>query len=161
MSNYYGLGDIEINMNDVERICFEWDDIIKKYPDACEDFLYKEAKKLRKEIAANMRKTLNTDTNSKYSLGKASNYRIKKYDGIGARDAFVTISAESPHFHLIENGHDLVGHGKKSFKGKKKDWSGKDLGFVPGYKVLAETSSTFKRRMWRDVDALLDELFPD
>ena len=95
----------------------------QKYPDKAGDFLRKQAMETRKGIAKEARAAVDVDTSNKYSLGKAGNYNVSQVMGYGAGQ-YVELSAKSPHFHLIEHGHQLVSH------------SGKPIGWVPGYKIM-------------------------
>lgn len=115
------MGAVEVH--GMDELIESVDALIKKYPDKTGDFLRKQAFETRKGIAKEARGAVNVNTSDKHSIGRAGNYRVSQVKGIGA-DQYVELSAKSPHFHLIEHGHELVSH------------SGKPLGWVPGYQIL-------------------------
>ena len=91
-------------------------ELTKKYPDRAGELLKEDAKQLRKKIATEFKQKTNT-SNSRKSLGRAGSYKISPVLGLGTKQ-YVEISAKSPHFHLVEHGHELVnGNGEKVGKG--------------------------------------------
>lgn len=126
--------------------------IARKFPDRAGEELQKEAKELRKDVVAMVKN--DTDEHltkdgekTKRSLTKASSYEISPVQGFNERQ-FVDISAKSPHFHLLENGHLLVSH------------KGRVIGFVPGYHFMdrarKECSKKLPERMEKMVNHLLE-----
>jgi len=85
------------------------------------------------EILQTLGKTLKTSSKDKTPVGKGKKYHLKdkyklskiNYEKDGTN---ITLTNTSPHFHLIEKGHNIV-----SGKG------GSVIGFVPG-KHMVETS---------------------
>ena len=112
-----------IEIHGMDELIDSVNTLIRKYPDRSGDFLRKQAMETRKGIAAEARSAVNVNTSNKASLGKATNYKVSQVKGIGA-DQYVELTAKSPHFHLIEHGHEQVTPG------------GRHVGYVQGYKIL-------------------------
>lgn len=111
----------------MDELIESFDALIQKYPDRMGDFLRDQAMETRKGVAKEAKAAVDVDMSERYSLGKPGNYAVSQIKGYGSQQ-YVEISAKSPHFHLVENGHELVSH------------RGRSIGWVPGYKIMdAET----------------------
>lgn len=114
-------------------------------PDDTYEFMAKEAKTFRKNVAQGFRDAVDTK-NTRKSLGKTSNYK-QTLQFVPSGGVLAEISATSPQFHLIERGHELVTH------------NGNHIGFVPGYLVMDEEAkkfdSTFQDDSRKFVDSVL------
>ena len=134
-----------IELNGMDELIESVDALIQKYPDKAGEFLRKEAMDARKGIANEARSAVNVNTSNKHSLGKPSNYRVSQVMGTGSEQT-VELSAKSPHFHLIEHGHELLSH------------SGKHIGWVPGYKILDAEAKRRELSMPQDFETMAEQV---
>lgn len=121
------------------------DDLLKvanMLPDYTYEYMEKEAKTFRKNVAAGFRNVVNT-RGTKKSLGKMGSYKqsLQFVPNGGVR---AEISATSPQFHLVERGHELLSH------------NGNHIGFVPGYLVMDEESKKFEDTFQADTKKFVD-----
>lgn len=134
--------DMSIEVEGLEELADAFDDLIKKYPDRAGDLLVKQAKELRKDVVKQVKNDTDTEGTSKRSLAKTGSYAISQVKGFGDQQ-YVEVSAKSPHFHLLENGHMKVVPRKRTIKkdnGEKvkiiNSNGGQVIGFVPGYHFM-------------------------
>lgn len=141
-----------IEISGLDELATDLRSVVRKYPDRAGEELQKEAKELRKDVVVMVKN--DTDEHltkdgekTKRSLTKASSYEISPVQGFNERQ-FVNISAKAPHFHLLENGHQLVSH------------KGRVIGFVPGYHFMdrarKEHAKKLPERMEKMVNHLLE-----
>lgn len=138
----------EVVLTGMDDLVESIDNLIKKYPDRAGDFLTKQARETRKGVVKEAKSAVDIDSTNRYSLGKIGNYKISPVQGYGS-EQYVDLSAKSPHFHLIENGHNLVSH------------SGKSIGWVPGYQIMDAETRRRKARIHIDLEALAEELLKE
>lgn len=168
MSNFsIGGNDIVIKVDGLDELSASFTDLIKKYPDRAGELLQKEGKTLRKDVVSKINQHLNTSDSMKMSLGKVGNYRVTAPQGIGTHQ-YIEIIAKSPHFHLIENGHDLVTPKTRTVKlkdGSRKKVTlkngGQSKGFVVGYKFMDESARTRQALMPETVRRMVDILLAE
>ena len=130
----------------IEELTKELQTLISQYPDRAGELLEKQGKALRKEVVKNVDRTLGT-AKSKRSLHKISSYRVSKAQGIG-RKQYVEVSAKSPHFHLLERGHEII-------------MNGENKGFYPGKHMMADAVKTHQREMPKMAEQMLDQLLKE
>lgn len=135
-----------LTMVGISELVAELETLAKQYPDKAGELLQKQGRELRKEVIKNVKKSTKT-AGSKKSLRKVGSYRVSRPKGTGIRQ-YVEVSAQSPHFHLVEHGHELVVNGE-------------NRGFVPGKHMMADAVKAYEREMptatGRMLDALLKE----
>lgn len=106
--------------------------VAKKFPDYAEAELKKEgrefAKAVRKEANAATDKHTGNLTKG-FKLGQ-----VKNEGGIYLQE-FMAEGRKNPHWHLVENGHEIIVPFKKN--GKKLKNGGKCVGFVPGKRIVS------------------------
>ncbi|MCI5952558.1 MAG: HK97 gp10 family phage protein [Anaerostipes sp.] len=103
----------------------------KKYPDLAEDTLKKEQREFIKDMKKETWKAVEKKTGN-----LAKGYRFGKINIIRGNmetDFHAEGGKKNPHFHLINNGHELVT--PVSRKGKRLENGGKEIGFVPGRRI--------------------------
>lgn len=138
---------ISMKIDGMEELQDTFENLVKKYPDKAGEMLRKDARQLRKEIVKEVKKAVKTDDSSKRSLGKLSSYEISAVKGLGTQQ-YVEVSAKSPHFHLVEHGHNLV-----------KD--GVNIGFVPGRHMMDNAVKSHEENMADTVLVMLDDLLKE
>ena len=165
MSNFSlgGNNDVVIKVDGLDELTTSFLNLIKKYPDRAGELLQKEGKSLRKDVVNKINQHLNTN-DIKMSLGKVSNYTVTAPKGIGINQ-YVEVIAKSPHFHLIENGHDLVTPKTRTIKlkdGSRKKITikngGQSKGFVVGYKFMDESARACQANMPDTVERMVNIL---
>lgn len=137
----------------------------KKYPYSAGNMLRKDAINVRKEIVKQVKEETKFDTESKQSLAKAGSYKISKVQGDGLQQ-YVEITAKSPHFHLVENGHNIImpkSHGVRGEKGVRipNDNAGEKAGFVQGKHIIDTVTSKHEREMPDIVEDMIDKLLEE
>lgn len=95
---------MQIEVEGVDELMQCYDKLIKRYPDKAGQLLRKQATELTKDIMHNAQSRVSSSIpESAKSIRKRKGYRISQVQGIGVNQ-YVTISATSPHYHLIERG---------------------------------------------------------
>ena len=153
-----GIEDLEASMQKM----------VKKYPDKAGELLRVEAQKTRKDIVRNARDLTETDGKSKMSLGKIGSYRVSQVQGYGT-EQYVEISARSPHFHLVERGHEMklpysftIKHAYSGKKLKiKNPYGGEMRGRVEGRFFLKKAKEDEQEHFPEFVDKMLDALIKE
>ena len=142
------MKDVEITFSGLEELTESLDSLARKYPDRAGELLKKDAQQLRKDVVKKTKEVTNTRSSSKRSLGKAGSYKISPVLGFGAGQ-YVEVSAKSPHFHLVEHGHNLVTK------------SGETIGFVQGRHMMKETVKVYEEKMPETVSKMVDTLLKE
>lgn len=139
-----------IEISGLDELATDLRSVVRKYPDRAGEELQKEAKELRKDVIAMVQN--DTDEHltkdgakTKRSLTKASSYEISPVQGFNERQ-FVDISAKSPHFHLLENGHQLVTN------------KGQTIGFVPGYHFMDRARKDHAKKLPERMEKMVNNL---
>lgn len=143
-------GDARVNehtlkVEGLEELRKNLENLVKKYPDRAGDLLHAEAIGLRKNVVNGMRQETNISAENKKSLGKIRNYKVSQVQGLGAYQ-YVELSAKSPHFHLVEHGHVLKTHKKKT------------IGFVPGKHVMENEIKKYQEQVPAMTEAMIETL---
>lgn len=157
--------DMSISVEGLDELAISLKELTKKYPDKAGELLQQNAKALRKEVVKNVKKDTHFDKGNKKSLAKTGSYKISQVMGYGTKQ-FVEISAKSPHFHLVEHGHDSVMpdfHGVKGEKGKRipNKNAGQKVGFVQGKHMMANAIKKAEREMPETLSKMVDELLKE
>ena len=139
---------VRMDVSGMDELIQSFEDLARRYPDKAGDLLRKDGRSLRKEIVKKARDLTDTPRQSKMSLGKVGSYGISPVKGYGANQ-YVEITAKSPHFHLVEHGHELVSH------------SGNHIGFVPGKHYLEQATKEFTNDIPNHVSKMVDELLKE
>lgn len=137
-----------IELRGMDELISSVDELVKRFPDKTGDFLRKKAMETRRGVAKEARSAVDVDPSNKYSLGKAGSYKVSPVMGYGA-DQYVELSAKSPHFHLIEHGHELVSH------------SGNPIGWVPGYKIMDAEAKRQSIKMPIDFEEMAESVLKE
>lgn len=115
----------------------------KKAPDRILKELDKQGRKLKKAAVANT--PVGKGTKRKIS----KSYKLLKTERVGS--GFEKgITNKSPHYHLVERGHNIV---------RKKGQP--PVGYVPGKFFFEKTIQEMEQPMNRDLRAWLDELYKE
>ncbi|MDU0200161.1 HK97 gp10 family phage protein [Paenibacillus sp. MAH-36] len=112
----------------------------ERLPRESKKFLREEGTKLRKITLARAKSSVKKKTGNYYKSIKRG--KVYDYDGVPS----VRVYSKSPHAHLIEDGHRIVGP------------DGTEHGFQPGLKVFEKASNDFEEEYVNDTEAFIDKL---
>lgn len=73
-----------------------------------------------------------------------NSYKVSQVKGYG-KDLYVEFHSTSPHFHLVERGHNLVINGKRK-------------GFVQGERMLEKTSQEYQNEYPKEVEKMVTRM---
>lgn len=158
---------MSLQVDGLEDLAESLENIARRYPDRAAEILVNQAKELRKDVVRQVKNDTDTDGTSKKSLAKVGSYGISSVQGFGATQ-YVEVSAKSPHFHLLENGHMKVVPKSRAIKkpdGEKVKTTnpngGQTVGFVPGYHFMDVASKKrqvkIPEEVAEEVEKLLEE----
>ena len=142
------MSDLDVEISGLEELQASLKELTKVYPDKAGELLKKDALALRKEAVNNARNLTHTSSEHKRSLGKLSSFTVSQVQGLMA-DQYVEISAKSPHFHLVEKGHEL------------KAKSGQTIGFVQGVHYLEKAVSGYEGKFEEHISNMVDKLLKE
>lgn len=138
----------EFNVEGLEELEQDLKEAIKKAPAQAEETLKRLARKFKasaKERAeAELKHTDRKDEDKKKAIREKWGSRIVD-DGL-IMTALVWNSAR--HFHLIENGHNLIKNGK-------------NLGFVPGKHIMEKTRNDYEDIVPKQFEKMLDDILKE
>lgn len=135
-----------IQITGIDSAIGDLNQLIKSYPDKAGELLEKAGKNIRKQVVHNVNSSVGT-VHSKKTLHKAGSYRVSKAKGLG-KNQYVEISAKSPHFHLVEHGHQLI-------------INGTPRGFVAGKHMMSNAVAAYRREMPKAVEDMVDALLKE
>lgn len=125
--------EFEFDFDSYYELRDELDKMCKKMPDACEDALKSEGFAFRNKVKKEAKRAVDEHTGNLTKGFRIS--KVAKVAGMFSID-FMAEGKKNPHWHLIENGHELVKPYKRN--GKKLKDGGKVIGFVPGRQIVRE-----------------------
>lgn len=154
--------ELSISIEGLDELADSFKNLAKKYPDRAGELLQNNAKELRKEVVQNVKKETKFNRENKKSLARVGSYRISPIMGYREKQ-FVEISAKSPHFHLVEHGHENIMppfHGIKGQKGVRipNKNAGEKIGFVQGKHIMAAAVKKTEKEMPGTLSNMVDEL---
>lgn len=133
--------DFEISVDD-HGLSEALIELSKTVPNDSYQFVSREGLHFRKNVAEGFQDAVDTDLAHKKSLGATKNYKQEvRFEQGGV---VADISATSPHFHLLERGHELI-----------SPKSGQNLGFVPGYHVMDTERKKFEDTYQQDAETFV------
>ena len=153
-----------VQIDGLEELAETFEELVRKYPDRAGNMLVSQAKELRKDVVKQVKNDTDTDGLSKKSLAKVGSYAISPVKGFGNKQ-YIELSAKSPHFHLVENGHLKVVPMTRTVKtkdGEKRKISnpngGATVGFTPGYHFMDRASKKRQIEVPEELKKVVDEL---
>ena len=158
---------VSMQIDGLEELNTSLNNLIKRYPDKAGELLTKQAQELRKDVVQMVKNDLDYNSSAKRSLSKVKEYSISAVQGYG-KQQYVEISAKAPHFHLIENGHQLVQPRTRTITlkdGSKRKITlkngGQVKGFVPGYNFMDRASKKRQINIPQELDKMIDKLLEE
>lgn len=139
------MSETQIRFDGLDDLADALTNLARQYPDRACELLQSEAKALRKDIVSRIKDIAETPKQSKRSLRKAGSYKISQPQGFGEAQ-FIDISATSPHFHLVERGHNQTNR------------KGEVIGFVQGRHFLSDAVEAYEDDIEKHVSDMVSEL---
>lgn len=133
--------------NDIAKIANE-------APDEASKILRKVGNIAKKETIVKTRQRTITNPKDKYTLVK--NYGLTQIEGYGLSQE-ISLFTKSPHFSLVENGHEMVT--PKTRKGKPLKNGGKHVGKVDGKHMLEDTLNELEPQIPELYSKMIDKIF--
>lgn len=171
------MSDFTFELEGLEELQRDIDQVFRVYPEAASKKVYNLAGKFTKDV--------NAKFPASYSTGKRPIPKSWKREREKAAFTGYTVSVEvrntSPHFHLVENGHEgkipengyaahknskgqaaKAGSGNKKLGKRKKNRSRmKVIGFVPGKHYCEATRREWQEKFPEEVRKFVDKMLKD
>lgn len=129
-------------------------DAAKRYPDLAEDILKGEQKDFKKEMTRETWRAVEKHTGNLVRGFKFDKIKFSR-DGNMETD-FHAESGKNPHFHLVNNGHEMVT--PVSRNGKKLKGGGKTVGYVAGRRIKEPVIERWKNEHGRRAEKMLQKI---
>lgn len=126
-----------ISLNGLEELQADMKKAIQLYPNKAEEALEKAGKDFKRKVVKETKVAVNRKTGN-----LLKGYKVDPVSGYGL-NMETNFRGTAPHFHLIENGHELVR--PKTRKGKKLKNGGQTIGFVPGRLIVRQVRNDYAR----------------
>lgn len=147
---------MKIEVNGLQELADDLKRALDKYPDMADEALQESGKKfvkhVKKAYKAKMKKHSGKLTRG-MKLGKVYGY------GSAASINFYAENKKNPHFHLIENGHNLVT--PKTRNGKRLENGGQVIGWVQGVKLMPRLRKEYAPIWHADVGKAAERLLKE
>lgn len=134
------MAGMDFNMEGMEELEKDLTEAVHKYPETMTLGLKKIAKDFKKSVKAR------TPDGSNHK-GDSSTKLINKFGTKTIKDGVTTavlVYNSARHFHLVENGHNLVRDGEV-------------VGFVPGQHMMEQTGKEYESIVPRRLEELCDK----
>lgn len=141
------MEETAITVSGLDELAKDFEKVVKKYPSDADNFLKRQARKLRKNVVENVKNDTHSHAKNDKSLAKLKNYKISRIWGYGTA-RHIEVSAQSPHFHLVERGHNIV-------------IKGKVVGFAPGKRMMEKAVKTHEEQIEQATQQFIDELLKE
>lgn len=141
------MSELDFDIEGLEELANDLDRLVKKYPDKAGDVLRAEARTLRQKASRRMKREKKSRQTTKRPLENVGSYKVSPVQGLGTAQ-YVEVSAKSPHFHLVEHGHDLVRNGQT-------------VGHVQGTHYFENTVKEQEAQMPMVVQRMVDKLLKE
>lgn len=140
--------DFEFSFNGLEEFQRDLEKAIQKAPAQAEETLIDLAKDFKKSAKKRAKKetkhTKREGDNKKWAIERKWGHK-RVDDGLGMA---VMVWNSAPHFHLIENGHQLVRNGRV-------------IGFVPGKHIMEKTQNDYKDIVPERFEKMVDDILKE
>lgn len=144
----------EFNCEGLEELERDLTRAIKKCPIYAGETL----KGLAKDFKQSAKKKANSELKHTKREGDSKKWAISRKWGHKLIDESIGMTAliwnSAPHFHLIENGHQLV-------KGGKLGKGGRVIGFIPGKHIMEKTRNDYKDIVPERFEKMVDDILKE
>lgn len=141
------MADAEFDVRELDEFTKELLELAEKtMPKESKKFLQVEGNKLRRITAQKARELIKKPKTRNYFKGikRGKVYRYKD----DKNQLSIRIYGSSPHSHLLEYGHRMVGH-----KPDKEE-----LGFVKGYRIFEKAAKEFENEYFNDCEKFVEDM---
>lgn len=160
------MSSMEFELKGFEELADSLEKVEKRFPASTETVLKREtritAKSIKENTIRRIKKHGKHDLENKKDKYLQDSFSSGKITKKGNHYTNAAVSS-APHYHLVEEGHDLYSHYKKDEKGKRKLGTAKKIGEVEGKKIVAQVMA--KRAEAETAQAmgerLLNEIFKE
>lgn len=159
--------DLSMQVDGMDELIESFETMVKKYPDRAGELLVKQAKDLRKDVVKMVKNDTDVDSHHKRSLGNLKEYKISQVKGYLDKQ-YVEVSGVAPHFHLIENGHDIVTPKTRTIKTKDDQKEkitlsngGKSVGYAAGYHFMDRAGKKRQIEIPKELEKVVEKLLKE
>lgn len=110
---------------------------LEQFPASAEKTLKKEARNIAKDLGTRVRTEAKGHHYPTSKNKLEDSFRQGKVIRSG-KNYTVAVTSKAPHYHLYEEGHDMVSHNRKNRRGKGKPGTGRKVGVVKGRKTVTK-----------------------
>ena len=147
------MADVSFEFIGLDELEKDLSDVVNKYPDETNRFMRRQGTAFVKDVREKMPGSWKNNK-AKVPPGLAKNWRRDVWEDSGHHINQVEIRCKSPHWHLLENGHNMV-------VGSKKKNNLKKVGYVSGFhyceKTRGEWAGKFPGNISEYVDGMLKQ----
>lgn len=123
---------------------------IDLYPDKAEEVLQKQGKEFSKQV-----RRITLDVTKRYKGNITKGFKVTKVTGY-RENMECHFMAEgrgkkNPHFHLVENGHDVYAGGKGGHESQK-------VGYVPGKHMVQKAAMEYQEKLPLVMEEMRDSI---
>lgn len=137
------MDDFELDLSALNKLKDDLEKAIALYPDKAQTTLERNGRKFRKAV-----KERTPITKKKHKNKLKNGYRASEVKGYGM-EMHVEITTKAPHFHLVENGHEMISE------------DGKKIGWIPGKHMMEETRQEYEEILPKELEKMADEIFKE
>lgn len=141
----FGLEELRADLERAARLC----------PERAGKTLKQSGNKFKKRVQKLAREQVKTDEN----LTKGFLVTSPKCVGTEISVSFSAQGKKNPHWHLIEDGHDLVRPYTRN--GVRQKNGGEQIGHVPGIKVIPKARNEHRSELEQDLTAMIDAILKE
>lgn len=136
---------ITMEVNGLNDLANDLIQLAKKYPDVAEDTMKKEQRSYRSKMIKETWKAVD-----RHSGNLTKGFRFGKIETFGGniQSDFYAEGKKNKHFHLINNGHELV-----------KD--GKVIGFVPGRRIVEAVNKVWEEEHVNSAEKMMNRILDE
>ena len=138
----------EFSFEGLEEFQHDLEKAIRKAPAQAEETLVELAKEFKKSAKkrakSETKHTKREGDDKKWAIERKWGHKLVD-DGLGA---VVLVWNSAPHFHLVENGHQLVRGGQV-------------IGFVPGKHIMEKTRNDYKDIVPERFEKMVDDILKE
>lgn len=146
------LESLSLDLNGMDELIEDLEKAVSYYPDEARRTLKKTSYRFRGHVKKLVREVAETDENL------TTGFRVDepKKLGMDMEAYFKGEGKKNPHWHLFENGHEIIIPFKRN--GKRRTDGGENRGFVPGRRIMPEARETFQPVLVEALDEMTDRI---
>ncbi len=141
---------IEMDFEGLDEFADDLKRALNEYPDMAAEALEKSGRRFVKHVKKTYEAKFSEHLTKGMKLGKVKDY------GTASSIDFYAENKKNPHFHLIENGHNLVTPRYRN--GKRLKNGGQIIGWVQGVKLMPKIRKEYAPIWAEDVESTAEKL---